>query len=109
MIWEVADDGRMTVRIRAEGMAAVNDVRAEAGRFVANMVGDLSVTMGIDVVTNEMRFSISKTEPDVTVTWRAQVPAQTVPDVREYLTRLSQSMDPVRGEVVSRGDDVPDQ
>jgi hypothetical protein len=107
VIWDVSDDGRITVRMRAQGMEAVGAVRAEAGRFIANIVSDLSATSGIDAVTNEMRFSVSKTNPEVTVTWRAQIPVASVPDVREYMATLSRSLDPVQGEV-TRGDDVPD-
>jgi hypothetical protein len=109
MMWQVSDNGRIEMKLRASGERAVRASRQEADRYVGNIVGDLSATLGIEVTTNELRYSINKNRPEVTVTWRAQVPVETVPDVREYLARLAQSEHPVQGEVVSREDDVPDQ
>jgi hypothetical protein len=108
MIWQVNDEGRIEVRLRAEGEQAIRVARVKADEFIANIVSDLNATMGIEIVTDELRYSFHKTRPEVTVKWRAQVPAEKVPDVREYMSRLahSHSPDTVRGEVV---DGPPDQ
>jgi hypothetical protein len=109
MIWQVSDEGRLVVRLRASGEQAIRVARAHADRYVANIVGDLSATLGIDVVTDELRYSFNKTRPEVTVIWRAQVPLGAVPDVREYMVRLSTSEQPVQGEVEDVHDEPPDQ
>ena len=106
MIWQVSDEGRIEMRLRANGEQAIRVARVEADRYIDNIVGDLNATEGIDVVTNELRYSFSKNRPAVTVIWRAQVPVGSVPEVREYMTRLARSHDPVQGEIV---DGPPDQ
>jgi hypothetical protein len=108
MIWQVADDGTIEVRLRASGEQAIRVARVKADEFIANIVSDLNATMGIEIVTDELRYSFHKTKPEVTVKWRAQVPAGKVADVREYMSRLAHSQNPetVQGEVV---DGPPDQ
>jgi hypothetical protein len=109
MIWQVSDEGRIEVRLRAEGEQAIKVARAHADRYIGNIVGDLSATLGVDVVTTELRYSFSKTRPEVTVVWRARTPVGSVPDVREYFVRLSASEQPVQGEVGDVHDEPPDQ
>jgi len=109
MIWQVGDEGRIEVRLRASGEQAIRVARVHADRYIGNIVGDLSATLGVDVTTNELRYSFSKTRPEVTVIWRAQVPTASVPDVREYMVRLAQSEQPVQGEVEGVSDEPPDQ
>ena len=105
MMWEVSDEGRVKVLVTASGENARQITRAQADRYFANIVGDLNATMGIEVITDELRYSFSKTKPKITVTWRARVPVSSVPDVREYLVRLGQSH---LGIVEGGGDASPD-
>jgi len=107
MIWQVSDEGTIEVRMRASGEQAIRVARVKADEFIANIVSDLNATQGIEIVTDELRYSFHKTRPEVTVKWRAQVPVGAVPDVREYMSRLAHSQNPetVQGEVV----DDPDQ
>jgi len=105
MIWQVTDEGTIEIRLRASGEQAIRVARVKADEFVANIVGDLNATMGIEIVTDELRYSFHKTRPEVTVKWRAQVPVDQVTDVREYMARLARSQDPVQGEIV----EPPDQ
>jgi hypothetical protein len=108
-MWQVTDEGRVEMKLRASGPNAGQVSRADADRYIGNIVSDLTVNMGIEIVTDELRVSFNKNRPEVTVTWKARIPVGSVPDVREYMVRLARSSDPVQGEVVSRGDDVPDQ
>jgi hypothetical protein len=109
MMWQVSDEGKVEVRLRAEGEQAIRVAREHADRFIGNIVGDLSATLGVDVTTDELRYSFSKTRPEVTVIWRARVPVGSVPDVREYMVRLAQSQNPVMGEIVDEQPPAPDQ
>jgi hypothetical protein len=104
MIWEVTDDGRIKLLLRASGENARKITRAQADRYIANIVGDLSTTMSIEVTTDELRYSFNKNRPEITVTWRARVPVESVPDVREYMVRLGQSH---LSLVVVEDDDAP--
>jgi hypothetical protein len=108
MIWQVSDEGRIEIRLRASGQQAIKVARVKAEEFIANIVSDLNATMGIEITTDELRYSFHKTRSEVTVKWRAQVPVEQVTDVREYMARLAQSQNPetVQGEVV---DGPPDQ
>ena len=90
MLWDVDDNGRMMVRLRSTGASAKMLDRDDVNRYVAHISDDLSATLGIDIVTNELRISFSKTRPEINVTWRAQVPVQSVPDVRTYMVGMSQ-------------------
>lgn len=97
MIWQVSDEGRVEVRLKATEEQAIRVARASAERFIANVVGDLTATMSIDLVTDELRYSFSKTRPEVTVIWRAHVPLSAVSEVREYLMRLGASVGGIEG------------
>ena len=92
VIWEVTDEGRVAARLRAEGEEAIKVAKIKADMFFANIVSDLQVTHSIEATTDELRYSFSKTRPEVTITWRARIPQESVPDVREYLAGLSQAM-----------------
>jgi hypothetical protein len=106
MMWQVSDEGKVEIRLKARGEQAIRVVRVKADRYVASIVGDLSATLGTDVVTDELRYSFNKTRPEVTVTWRARIPVEKVPDVREYMVRLAQSEESVEKEIA---DESPDQ
>ena len=106
MMWQVSDDGKIVVKLHAENEAVHQMTRDKADAYIANIIGDLSVSQGVEVVTNELRYSFSKTRAEITVTWRASADPATVADVREYFARLSRSLDPVQGEVL---DGPPDQ
>ena len=103
MLWEVTDEGRVRVRVKATGENVQQITRAQADRYFANIVGDLNATMGIEVTTDELRYSFNKSRPEITVTWKARVPAGSVADVREYMVRLGQS----HLGIVEGGDDAP--
>ncbi len=90
MLWNVEDNGKVLVRLKSIGAGAQMLDRDQVNRYIGNIVGDLSATMGVDIVTDELRVSFSKTHPEVNVTWRARVPEGSVPDVREYMVRMSQ-------------------
>lgn len=110
MMWDVSDDGRITVRLHAEGEAARLMTRDKVDAYIGEIVRDLTVSRGVEVITNELRYSFSKTHPEITVTWRAQGEAASVTEIREYFARLAKSLDPpVVGEVEGVRDDPPDQ
>jgi hypothetical protein len=90
MLWNVEDNGKVFVRLKSEGVGAQMLDRDGVNRYIGNIVGDLAATQGIDIVTNELRVSFSKTRPEVNVTWRAEVPPDRATDVREYMMRMSQ-------------------
>jgi hypothetical protein len=106
-MWHVADDGRIEVRLLAQGQQAVKVARVKADRFIANVVSDLAATQDIEVRTNELRYSFSKTRPEVTVIWRAGVSPAQVAAVRTYLDRLNEQTD--GGEMGEITDGTPDQ
>jgi hypothetical protein len=91
MIWDVDDAGRVEVRMRAEG-AQIVTAKAASEQLVQGIVQDLDTTLGIQVTTDELRFSFSKTRPEVTVSWRTVVPSDRIDDVRAYLTGLAETM-----------------
>jgi hypothetical protein len=109
MMWQVTDEGRVEARMRAEGIEAVKTAREDAARFIANVTSDLSMNLGVEVVTDELRFSVSKTRPEITVIWKARAPVEKVADVREYMATVARSLNPLPGEVLGRDNDVPDQ
>lgn len=110
MMWDVSAEGKIVVRLRGEGEAARQMTREKVDAYIGNIVGDLSTSQGVEVVTNELRYSFSKTHPEITVTWRAQTSPSSVAEVREYFARLTRSLDPpVVGEVERVRDDPPDQ
>jgi hypothetical protein len=90
MLWSVDDEGRVLIRLKSTGASAQMLDRDKVNRYIGNIVGDVSATMGVDIVTDELRVSFSKVRPEVNVTWRARVPVGSVPDVREYMIRMSQ-------------------
>jgi hypothetical protein len=106
-MWHVADDGRIEVRLLAQGQQAIKVARVKADRFIANVVSDLATTQEVEVQTNELRYSFSKTRPEVTVIWRAGVPPDKVAVVRTYLDRLNEQTD--GGEMGEITDGPPDQ
>jgi hypothetical protein len=105
MMWDVSDEGKIVVRLRAEGEAAKLMTRDRVDAYINEIIRDLSTSQGVEVVTDELRYSFSKTYPEITVTWRAKADPAAVTEIREYFARLSRSLDPVVGEVV---DDPPD-
>jgi hypothetical protein len=108
-MWHVSDTGRIEVRLLAQGEQAIKVARVQADRFIANIVTDLNVSLDVAAVTDELRYSFSKTRPEVTVIWRAEVPADKVDVVRAYLARLNEGSEigaEVQGEVE---DGPPDQ
>jgi len=106
VIWFVGDDGKVEVRLQARGEQAIRVARVKADRFIANIVSDWVTTLGIEAVTDELRYSFSKTRPEVTIIWKTRAPAERVAEVREYLMGLAKSM----GEIeAGDGDAVPDQ
>lgn len=106
MMWQVTDTGRVEVRMRADGEQAIRVAKVKADQFIANIVSDLAVSQHVDVVTTELRYSFSKVRPQVTVIWRAMIPASAVATVRSYLDRLNESTQGQLGEVE---DGTPDQ
>lgn len=89
MLWNVDDNGHMLVRLRSEGAGVSMLTKDSVNRYVANIVGDLSETMGVEVDTRELRISFSTTRPEINVTWRARVPAAQAGILRTYLTRMT--------------------
>jgi len=108
MMWYVTDEGRIEIRLRAEGEEAIKVARVKAQTFIANIVGDLSDNLGIDVITDEMRYSVSKVRPEVTIIWRARTVPSTVPAVREYLAKLGGSLDGDTGPETVEGTVIPE-
>lgn len=106
MMWTVSDGGAVEVRLRAEGEQAIKIARVKAEQYIANIVTDLTESYGIVMLFDELRYSFSKTRPEVTVIWRTRVPQESAEMMREYLARISQEHQPVLGEVV---DGTPDQ
>lgn len=114
MMWQVSDEGRIEMRIKIDILmpeagksALTSSIREHFDRHIANLVSDLIMTEGVDLVTDEVRYSFSTTRPEATVIWRARVPADEAPAVRAYLVRFSEGNEIVQGEVVDG--DVPDQ
>jgi hypothetical protein len=105
-MWTVSDGGAVEVRMRAEGEQAIKIARVKAEQYIANIVSDLSENMGIVMLFDELRYSFSKTRPEVTVIWRTRVPEESADTMREYLARIAQEHSPELGEVV---DGTPDQ
>jgi hypothetical protein len=93
MMWHVTEQGRVEVRLRAEGEEAIKVAKIKGDTFIANIVTDLSGALGADVITDELRYSFSKVRPEVTIIWRARVPEASVPQVQEYLAELGGSLD----------------
>jgi hypothetical protein len=91
MLWEVAESGRVEVRLRAYG-AEVNTAKIASDRLIGNIITDLSSTLNIDVLSDELRYSFSKTQPEVTVIWRTHVPVERVAEVRAYLDGLAKEL-----------------
>lgn len=108
MIWFVGDDGRVEVRLQARGEQAIKVARVQADRFIANIVGDWATTLGIEATLDELRYSFSKTRPEVTIIWKTTVPAERVAEVREYLRGLAASMNEPGGAGEIE-DGTPDQ
>lgn len=90
MIWNVADDGHIIVRLRATGSAAsmLNRVRAE--RYVNRIVEDLA-NSGVTVATHDIMMNPKAGEETTDVLWHAHVPPEQVLDIRAYLDRLALS------------------
>lgn len=105
-MWTVSDGGAVEVRLRAEGEQAIKVARTKADQYIANIVTDLTENMGIVMLFDELRYSFSKTRPEVTVIWRTRVPEESVDTMRAYLARITKDHSPVLGEVV---DGPPDQ
>lgn len=96
MMWDVSDAGKITVKLHAEGEAVRQMTRDMADAYIANIVGDLTTSQGVEVVTDELRYSFSKTRAEITVTWRASADPTAVAEIREYFARLSRSQ---QGEI----------
>lgn len=90
MLWNVDDSGQMLVRMRSAGPSVSLLDRNVVNRYIANIVGDVSDTLGVEIVTNELRISFSKTHPEINVTWRAQVPTASASAVRAYMVGMSE-------------------
>jgi hypothetical protein len=108
MMWDVSEAGKIIVKLHAEGDAVQQMSREAADTYIANIVGDLATSQGVEVVTDELRYSFSKTRAEITVTWRASADPASVTEIREYFARLSRSHDPVVGEVEGVVDEPPD-
>jgi hypothetical protein len=91
ILWHVNDTGHVEVRLRAEG-DQIATAKDEGNRLVANIITDLSNTLSIDVLSDELRYSFSKTRPEVTIIWRTRVPDDRIDDVRTYLGGLAEGM-----------------
>ena len=92
MLWQVDHEGRVEIRIRSEGMDAMRTAKTQGDTLVANIIGDLQTTLGIEVTRDELRYSLSKTRPEVTIIWKTQVPDTRVEDVRSYLSGLAEGL-----------------
>lgn len=90
MLWSVEDDGNVLVRLKSSGDSAQMLTKDSVNRYIANIVGDLQATLGIEIVTNELRIRFRKNSTEINVFWRAEVPVVSVTDVREYMVRMSQ-------------------
>ena len=88
MIWNVDDDGRVLVRLRASGEAAARLTRGSVEDHFGAIENDLS-TNGIEIVTQDIQMSRRPKRLDAM--WRADIPPQQVGAVREYLMRLAKS------------------
>jgi hypothetical protein len=88
MLWEVSDDGKIRVRMSARGPGAQDQMRTMVRTHLERVTEDMT-QMGIEVVTDELRFRTYKTSDDLDVFWRAHVPSANVVEAREYLTTLS--------------------
>jgi hypothetical protein len=107
-MWHVTDQGRVELRLRAEGEEAIKVAKIKGDTFIANIVTDLSGALGADVVTDELRYSFSKVRPEVTIIWRARVPEGSVAQVQEYLAKLGGSMDGDEGGETVEGTVIPE-
>jgi hypothetical protein len=92
MLWQVLDTGHVEVRIRSEGIDEVSAAKVQGDQLVANILGDLETTLGIEVTRDELRYSFSKTRPEVTVIWKTTVPKERVDDMRSYLSGLAEGL-----------------
>jgi hypothetical protein len=108
VIWHVTDQGRIELRLRAEGEEAIKVAKIKGDTFIANIVTDLSGTLGADVITDELRYSFSKVRPEVTIIWRARVPEGSVAQVQEYLAELGGSLDGDEGGETVEGTVIPE-
>jgi len=54
MLWDVMDNGHVLVRLRSTGASAKMLDRDDVNRYIANIAGDLTATLGIDIVTHQM-------------------------------------------------------
>lgn len=91
MLWEVSDAGRVEIRLRAQG-TEVTYAKVASDQLIGNIINDLAASLSINVITDELRYSFSKTRPEVTVLWRTSVPADRTDEVRAYLAGLAETM-----------------
>jgi outer membrane cobalamin receptor len=108
VIWHVTDEGRIEVRLKAQGEQAIKVARVRATSLFESIVEDLATNQHVTLTSNELRYSFSKTRPEVTIIWRSEVEADAAPKVRDYLVRLGES---ISGEVTGGTGwyDAPDQ
>lgn len=90
MIWEVRDDGKVTVILRAKQSQLVKPPRVMLAEYVQNVAVDFQ-RVGIELLRDEYRIRQHRDSDLVEIFWSAQVPVGQVADAREYMMTLANS------------------